>query len=88
VQSDWGEVGVARVSVGPWIAQAALAATQRAAVELIEHGTYASLESRLPFAELNTMFSERPELKNNESLKSEISCPTSLVNSSPNTRGY
>jgi 2-methylisocitrate lyase-like PEP mutase family enzyme len=51
-----GEVGVARVSVGPWIAQAALAAAQRAARELIEHGTYRSLETSLPFAELNAMF--------------------------------
>ncbi len=53
-----GEIGVARVSVGPWIAQAALAAAQRAARELIEHGTYTSLETSLPFAELNTMFAQ------------------------------
>jgi len=54
-----GELGVARVSVGPWIAQAALAAAQRAARELVAHGTYRSLETSLPFAELNTMFAQR-----------------------------
>jgi len=53
-----GEIGVARVSVGPWIAQAALATAQRAACELIEQGTYTSLEASLPFAELNAMFAE------------------------------
>jgi len=58
-----GEIGVARVSVGPWIAQAALAAAQRAAYELIEQGTYASLDTSLPFAEVNAMFSEGPERK-------------------------
>lgn len=51
-----GEIGVARVSVGPWIAQAVLATTQRAACELVEQGTYTSLEASLPFAELNGMF--------------------------------
>ena len=51
-----GEVGVARVSVGSWIAQAALAAAQTTAKELVERGTYTSLESALPFAELNAMF--------------------------------
>jgi 2-methylisocitrate lyase-like PEP mutase family enzyme len=54
-----GEIGVARVSVGPWIAQAALATVQRAACELVEQGTYASLETSLPFAELNGMFAQR-----------------------------
>jgi 2-methylisocitrate lyase-like PEP mutase family enzyme len=54
-----GEIGVARVSVGPWIAQAALAATQQAAHELVEQGTYTSLESSLPFTELNAMFAQR-----------------------------
>ena len=58
-----GEVGVARVSVGPWIAQAALTAAQRAACELTEQGTYASLETSLPFAELNAMFAQCAEQK-------------------------
>jgi len=51
-----GEMGVARVSVGPWITQVALAAAQRAARELLEQGTYGSREMGLPFAELNAMF--------------------------------
>lgn len=58
-----GEIGVARVSVGPWIAQAALATAQRAARELVQQGTYTSLEASLPFAELNGMFRERAEQK-------------------------
>ena len=50
------ELGVARVSLGPALAQAALAATKQAALELLEHGTYGSLENVLPFAEANGMF--------------------------------
>jgi 2-methylisocitrate lyase-like PEP mutase family enzyme len=60
-----GEIGVARVSVGPWIAQAVLAAVQHAACELIERSTYTSLESSLPFAELNAMFVQRSEQRAN-----------------------
>jgi 2-methylisocitrate lyase-like PEP mutase family enzyme len=56
-----GAIGVARVSVGPWIAQAALEAAQRAARELLEHGTYRSLEASIRFAELNGMFAQRSE---------------------------
>lgn len=62
-----GDVGVARVSVGPWIAQAALAAARRAACELTELGTYTSLESSLSFAELNAMFAQCAEQKENHS---------------------
>lgn len=51
-----GQLGVARVSVGPAIAQAALAATRRAARELLEQGTYGRPEDGLPFAEVNGMF--------------------------------
>jgi 2-methylisocitrate lyase-like PEP mutase family enzyme len=50
---DLGQLGVARVSVGPAIAQAALATVQRAARELLERGTYGSLEGGLPFGEIN-----------------------------------
>jgi 2-methylisocitrate lyase-like PEP mutase family enzyme len=59
-----GEIGVARVSVGPWIAQAALATAQRAASELLDQGTYTSLEASLPFAELNAMFAEGTSQEN------------------------
>ena len=62
-----GEIGLARLSVGPWIAQAALAAAHRAACELVEQGTYNSLEKSLPFAELNAMFAQRPEQRANRS---------------------
>jgi 2-methylisocitrate lyase-like PEP mutase family enzyme len=51
-----GELGVARVSVGPAIAQAALATTQRVARELLEHGTYGELGQAMPFGEANGMF--------------------------------
>jgi 2-methylisocitrate lyase-like PEP mutase family enzyme len=51
-----GQLGVARVSVGPAIAQAALAVTQRAARELLELGTYGGMGDAMPFGEANSMF--------------------------------
>lgn len=54
------QLGVARVSVGPAITQAALATTQRAARELLEVGTYGALEGGLPFREIADMFASRP----------------------------
>jgi 2-methylisocitrate lyase-like PEP mutase family enzyme len=54
--SQLGKLGVARVSVGSAIAQAALATTQRVAHELLEQGTYGKSEDLLPFAEANNMF--------------------------------
>lgn len=51
-----GELGVARVSLGSALTQAALATTQQAARELLEHGTYRILEQGLPFSEANSMF--------------------------------
>lgn len=54
-----GELGVARVSVGPVIALAALAATRRAARELLEQGTYGKPEDLLPFGEVNAMFAAK-----------------------------
>jgi 2-methylisocitrate lyase-like PEP mutase family enzyme len=54
--SELARLDVARVSVGPAITQAALEATSRAARELLEHGTYFSMEAALPFAEANGMF--------------------------------
>lgn len=58
--SRLGELGVARVSVGPVIALAALAATQRAARELLEQGTYGKPEDLLPFGEVNSLFTREP----------------------------
>lgn len=54
--SQLGQLGVARVSVGPAIAQAALATTRRAARELLEQGTYGALAESLRFGEANGMF--------------------------------
>ena len=53
---ELGKLGVARVSLGPAIIQAALATTQQAARELLEHGTYRTLENSLPFSETNRLF--------------------------------
>lgn len=55
-----GQLGVARVSLGPYLALAALATTQQAARELLEHGTYRTLENSLPFGDVNGMFARRP----------------------------
>ena len=54
--SELGKLGVARVSVGPRIAEAALAATKAAALELLRQGTYHELERALPFAEVDGSF--------------------------------
>jgi 2-methylisocitrate lyase-like PEP mutase family enzyme len=53
-----GQLGVARVSVGSAIAQAALATTRRAALELLEQGTYDALGDSLPFSHVNGMFAQ------------------------------
>jgi 2-methylisocitrate lyase-like PEP mutase family enzyme len=47
-------VGVRRISVGTAIAQGAYAVAQRAAVELLEHGTYTALEGGLDFGTVNS----------------------------------
>jgi 2-methylisocitrate lyase-like PEP mutase family enzyme len=49
-------LGVARVSVGPAIAAAALGAARRAALELLGTGTYHELERGVPFGEANALF--------------------------------
>lgn len=55
--AELGRLGVARVSVGSAIAQAALATTRRAARELLSAGTFHALSDGLPFSEANGMFS-------------------------------
>jgi len=57
--SRLGELGVARVSVGPGVAQAAYSVAQRAARELLEQGTYGALEAAVPFTEMNALFACR-----------------------------
>ena len=52
--------GVRRLSVGPGLAEVAFAAARRACVELLEHGTYASLfASDVTYAEMNGLFPPR-----------------------------
>ncbi|HEX6250629.1 MAG TPA: isocitrate lyase/phosphoenolpyruvate mutase family protein [Gemmatimonadaceae bacterium] len=58
--SELGRLGVARVSVGPLIAQAALAATLGVARTLLEQGTYGRPEELLSFDIANALFD--PEL--------------------------
>jgi 2-methylisocitrate lyase-like PEP mutase family enzyme len=53
---ELGALGVARVSLGPMLALAALAVTQQAARELLEQGTYRTLEQGLPFGDVNGWF--------------------------------
>jgi 2-methylisocitrate lyase-like PEP mutase family enzyme len=50
-------LGVARVSVGPSLAEAAYAVTRRSAVELLTTGTYDALAGALTFGELNALLS-------------------------------
>lgn len=54
---ELGSLGVARVSLGPNLALAALAVTQRAALELLTAGTYTELEHGFSFADANGLFS-------------------------------
>lgn len=53
--AELGALGVARVSLGPRLAEAALATTRAAARELLESGTYASLVSGLSFSEIERL---------------------------------
>lgn len=55
--AEFAAAGVARVSLGSSVAAAAYAVVQRAARELFEHGTYASIEGGLPYGELNALMS-------------------------------
>ena len=58
---DLGRMGAARVSLGSALTLASLATTQRAARELLEHGTYGALEQSLSFGDVNTMFDHAPQ---------------------------
>lgn len=49
-------LGVARVSLGPSVALAALALVQRAAREALTAGTYGTLDGALPFADADALF--------------------------------
>ncbi|WP_043236682.1 isocitrate lyase/PEP mutase family protein [Streptomyces violaceusniger] len=56
--AELGTLGVARVSLGSGVAQAAYAAARRAARELFDTGDYGSLLGAIPFPELNGLLSE------------------------------
>jgi 2-methylisocitrate lyase-like PEP mutase family enzyme len=49
------DLGVARVSLGSAIVRAAYGLARRGAVELLEKGTYDSLQDELPYGEVNTL---------------------------------
>ncbi|HEY0452784.1 isocitrate lyase/phosphoenolpyruvate mutase family protein [Actinophytocola sp.] len=53
--ADLAALGVARVSVGSGIAQAAYALATRCATELLDHGTYQSLATDLTYGDLNAL---------------------------------
>ena len=57
--SELGALGVARVSVGPLITQAAFAAIRRTTQGLLGEGTYGKPEDLLPFSELGALFDRR-----------------------------
>ncbi|MDN0198629.1 isocitrate lyase/phosphoenolpyruvate mutase family protein [Streptomyces sp. S.PNR 29] len=58
--AELAALGVARVSVGSGIAQAAHALVRRAARELLDAGTYESLAGGLGYGELNALLGTRP----------------------------
>ncbi|HEX4701054.1 MAG TPA: isocitrate lyase/phosphoenolpyruvate mutase family protein [Pseudonocardiaceae bacterium] len=57
--SRLADLGVARVSVGQAIAQAAYAVTRRAAVELLSAGSYQNIVDGVGYGELNTLLAQR-----------------------------
>lgn len=58
--SKLGRLGVARVSLGSSVAQAAYAMAQRAAAELFTVGTYDSVADGLDYGTLNALFTSSP----------------------------
>ncbi|GAB2790789.1 isocitrate lyase/phosphoenolpyruvate mutase family protein [Streptomyces chlorus] len=55
--AELARAGVRRVSVGTGVAQAAYTAARRATLELLESGTYDSLDDSLDFFQMNGLFS-------------------------------
>ena len=53
-----GRLGVARVSLGPALALAALGAMKTALLEVLQHGTYTALDRGYTFAEAEALFAE------------------------------
>jgi 2-methylisocitrate lyase-like PEP mutase family enzyme len=48
--------GAARMSLGSAVAEAAYAVARKAAEELLNSGTYGSVEDGFPYGELNALF--------------------------------
>ena len=55
--AELAALGVARVSLGSWVAEAAYALTRRAALEAYTTGTYTALAGSYDFGELNALMS-------------------------------
>ncbi|MFF7247560.1 isocitrate lyase/phosphoenolpyruvate mutase family protein [Embleya sp. NPDC008237] len=53
--AEFGKLGVARVSLGSAIAEAAYAVVRRSARELFETGTYSTLTDSIPYGDLNAL---------------------------------
>lgn len=51
-------LGVARVSLGPSIAQATMGLVHRASLEALSEGTYSNLESALTYGEADSLFAD------------------------------
>ncbi|MGW8889804.1 isocitrate lyase/PEP mutase family protein [Streptomyces sp. NPDC055749] len=58
--AELGKLGVARVSLGSAVAEAAYAVARRAAQELFTTGTYSALAGPVPYQELNALLADRP----------------------------
>lgn len=58
--SEFASIGVARVSLGSAVAQAAYGLARRAAIEAISAGTYSSLDDGFDFSTLNALMSGGP----------------------------
>lgn len=56
--AELGSLGVARVSLGSWVAEAAYAVVRRATEELLSGGTYGSLAQALSYGELNGLLKD------------------------------
>lgn len=56
---ELGRLGVARVSLGAGVARAALAATRQIAKEVLEQGTYTTLEPGSTLGDVNALFARR-----------------------------
>jgi 2-methylisocitrate lyase-like PEP mutase family enzyme len=56
---ELGQLGVARVSLGAGVARAALAATRQIAKEVLEQGTYTTLEPGSTLGDVNALFARR-----------------------------